>query len=167
MKNSSPGDITEIVSQIRKFIESQKDPNLVTGIIVKKSDKENLIEIDLSKKVYLNKGSSVVVNEFQGLVLDSEYKKIVIEMDSTDYFFVSEEVELDLNPFSVILARLEKTILKIENEDLNKRNKEILNFLVGRKTPTYVNSKNNFFSENLNYSQSMAVNRAINSDDFH
>lgn len=167
MKNSSPGDITEIVSQIRKFIDSQKDPNLVTGIVKKKSHQENLIEIGLSKKVYLNKGSSVVVNDFQGLVLDSDYKKILIEIDSADYFFVNEEVELDLNPFSVILARLEKTILKIENEDLNKRNKEILNFLLGMENPTYVNSKNNFFSENLNYSQSMAVNRAINSNDFH
>ena len=109
----------------------------------------------------------MLINNSQGFVLESEYKKIIIETDSSDSFFINEDVEVDLNPFSVILARLEKTILKIENNDLNDRNKEILNFLMGRGNSTYINSTNHFFSESLNESQNLSVNDSINSNDFH
>lgn len=167
MKDSSPADITDLISPIRNFINSQKDPNIIDGTIVSKSNRENIIEIELSFKAYLNPGSSVLINNSQGFVLETENKKIIIEIDSSDSFFVNEEVEVDVNPFSVILARLEKTILKIENNNLTDRNKVILNFLVGRGNPNYINSTNHFFSESLNESQRSAVNHSINSNDFH
>lgn len=166
MEESTVRDISEIVSQIRTFINSQKEPDIIKGTIIGKSNSDNLIEIELFKKAYLNKGSSVIVNNSQGIVLETEYEKIFLNMDSVDSFFINEEIEVDINPFSVILNWLEKTIIKIENDHLTDRNKEILNFLVGQGTPTYSNYETNFFSDSLNESQSLSVQQAMNSRDF-
>jgi superfamily I DNA and/or RNA helicase len=165
--SESSMDISNTISQIRTFIDIKKEPDVIEGTIIYKSNTKNVIKVDLSKKLYFNKSYPVMVNESPGLVLESDYEIITVEIDSFDSFFENQKVEVDISPFSIIFNWLEKTIDKIENDDLTSRNKQILNLLNGLGNPTYSNSEINFFSKSLNNGQQISVNKAVNANDFH
>jgi superfamily I DNA and/or RNA helicase len=157
----------EIVQDIRDFIEKQRENGtIVHGYFKEISPVNNHAKIELEKKIYLNKGSLILIENLLGRLIDVYGNKIIVEFKKDASRFLEKKVEIDTSRNNIILNRLEKTITKIEEEELDADSQKFLDFLVHKGNPTY---KNIDFpsSSNLNESQREVVEKSLAARDFH
>ncbi|MCK9151855.1 DEAD/DEAH box helicase [Methanobacterium alcaliphilum] len=165
MENKINSDFSIITSDIRQFIKLKNNaPKLKAKVV---STHNNQVTIKFNNSPYLNKGSSISINDSIAMVLDYNGYEADLKLNSGDEFFLGDYVEIDDDVARIILNRLEKTLDKIDNHDLKNSSQKILNFLLGKNNPTYDRLILDDLSPNLNESQRISVEKAINAQDFH
>jgi len=165
-------EYNELVSDIRKFIkfERSKEPDKsFSGMVINVTPNEKVLTVKLPKYHNFDQGSLLKVKGKIGRVIgsynDSNGVKIEIDLDDISNFSAEDKVEIKI--FNIILNRLDDTITKIENNQLTGFNKKILDFIIGIGKPTNKTLNHSILSDNLNESQKIAVERALEADNFH
>lgn len=157
----------EIVYDIRDFIEKQRENDtIIQGYFKEISPINNHAKIELDKKIYLNKGSLILIENLLGRLIDVYGNKITVEFKKDVSRFLRKKVKIDTSRNNIILNRLEKTITKIEDEELDEHSQKFLDFLVHKGNPTYKNI-DFYSSSHLNESQREAVEKSMAARDFH
>lgn len=166
MEREINSDFSDITLDIRRFINSKKTAPKINAKVISTNYKDNQIVIEFSKTNYLNKGSTIFVNDTLALVLYSNGKEAYLKIKSNN-LSPGDFIEIDNDLTRIILKRLEKTLDKIDENDLNSSSQKILNFLIEKEKPKYNDSILKDISTNLNESQRVSVEKAINAQDFH
>ncbi len=158
----------EVINEIKSFIELRKEPKkCIGGYVLEINHFEKSIVVELQRDSYFYKGALVLVNNEQGSVVDSYGSKVKIEFKKDPSKFQDESVVVDTSLTNIALERLEKTINKIEDANLDEKSQKILDSIMGIIIPEYNNESVDFVSRTLNTSQAEAISRAIQAEDFH
>lgn len=158
----------EMVQDIRNFIEEKKEPNtIIQGYVESIDSKINIAAIKLLEKFNFYRGAIVLVDNLSGTITDAYDDKINVEFRKTPNQLLKTNVNIDTSLINIIMDRLNKTVLKIEKNELDDYNQKILNFLIKKGNPSYNNLKPYNSAENLNQSQREAIEQCLAADDFH
>lgn len=157
----------ELIVDIQNFIKASRNPEKIKGKIIFSDFENNQIKVRFSKKLYLSKGALLIINNQPGSLVGYSGKDAIIQLESSKSFFSNDIVHIDTSRAAIILNRLEKSVDKIDNNDLNDDNRRILNFLLGKGRPVYENKGLYPFAENLNENQFISVEKSLNAQDFH
>ena len=68
---------------------------------------------------------------------------------------------------NLIIDRLEKTIIRIKKNNLDKNNQKTLQFILGKSEPHYHSQNVYFKSQTLNIPQKEAIKCTLSADNFH
>lgn len=109
----------------------------------------------------------MLINHNFSTVLDYYSSQLTVKSKKVKELKEGEEVLIDSNLINLVLERLEKTVNKIENNELNKQQIRILNFLVGNGKPVYREFNTESSSTHLNPRQDEAIKKAQAANDFH
>lgn len=166
--SKNPVNVQELVEEIQEFIKNKREPDKIVKAHVREiSTKDNTITLELEENFNFYQGAMVTLNKISGIVQD-KYSNI-LKVTTKEKMKLEEGniVKIDSSLMNLIIARLEKTIDRIENNTLDKNNKTTLQFILGNGEPLYHHKNIIFQSKTLNNSQKEAVNRTLNADNFH
>ena len=108
-----------------------------------------------------------MVNGTSGSVQDKYSDIIKISSKDDHEFQVGDNVKIDSSRMNLIIDRLEKTIIRIKENNLDENNLKTLQFILGESEPHYHLENVYFKSQTLNIPQKMAIKRTLSADDFH
>lgn len=158
----------EMVKDIRDFIEKERKPStILDGLFKELETTQNIATIELLDKFYFRKGSLVLVDNFLGTVTDAHKNKIKVEFKKDTQKLLDKRVNIDTSLDNIILDRLDKTIVKIEDYELDDYSQKILDFLVKKGKPGYNKIEPYNSISDLNASQKEAIESALAAHDFH
>jgi superfamily I DNA and/or RNA helicase len=170
MNQTTPPDsenFQELADEIQEFIDQKREPDQIIKAQVTKISSENIIALKLSENFNFYKGALVVLDGISGTVQDKYSDVIKISCKDDHDFQVGENVNIDSSRMNLIIDRLEKTIIRIKENNLDENNIKTLQYILGYSEPHY-NQKNVYFkSQTLNIPQKTAIKRTLSADDFH
>jgi superfamily I DNA and/or RNA helicase len=167
-----------IVSEIERFIEAEKEkPKIVRGTVEKIDLSNNILTVKLqpTKLPYLSTGSLILIREdnllgiyIRAIVRDFYNSILKIEIKTNNPSqFENKKVVIDTNWRNVILERLRNVVENIKKGKISVDNIRILDFIIGENKPQYSKKIVSFISERLDKSQEEAITKAIEANDFH
>ena len=157
----------ELADEIQEFIDKKREPDQIIKAQVTKISSDNLITLKLEENFNFYKGALVVVNGTSGSVQDKYSDIIKISSKDDHEFHVGDNVKIDSSRMNLIIDRLEKTIIRIKENNLDENNLKTLQFILGESEPHYHLENVYFKSQTLNIPQKMAIKRTLSADDFH
>ena len=145
-------DIQELADEIQEFIDYKREPEKIIEAQVKKIDPiDNMITLEIEEDFNFYNGALVVVNGTSGTVQDKYSTILKISTKEELEFQVGDNVKVDSSKINLIINRLEKTIINIKENNLDKNSQKILQFVLGNEKPQYHKKNVNFKSPSLKY----------------
>lgn len=137
-----------IVSEIERFIEAEKEkPKIVRGTVEKIDLSNNILTVKLqpTKLPYLSTGSLILIREdnllgiyIRAIVRDFYNSILKIEIKTNNPSqFENKKVVIDTNWRNVILERLRNVVENIKKGKISVDNIRILDFIIGENKPQY------------------------------
>ncbi len=167
-QNSNPENVEELANEIQEFIDNKREPDkIVKARVVEINSSDNIIKLKLEENFNFYKGAFVLVNRVSGTVQDKFSNILKISFKGDHEFQEGDMVSIDSSMMNLVIDRLEKTINRIQNDNLDNDGKKILQFILGKDEPYYHHKNIHFISENLNLNQKEAVKRTLSADNFH
>lgn len=157
----------ELADEIQEFIENKREPDQIIKAQVTKISSDNIITLKLEENFNFYKGALVVVNGTSGSVQDKYSDILKISSKDDHEFQIGDNVKIDSSRMNLIIDRLEKTIIRIKEDNLDKNHKKTLQFILGESEPHYHLENVYFKSQTLNIPQKMAIKRTLSADNFH
>ena len=155
-------DIQELADEIQEFIDYKREPEEIKEAQVKKLDPtDNMITLELKEDFKCYKGALLVVNGICGTVQDKYSSILKISTKEELEFQVGDNVKVDSSKINLIINRLEKTIINIKENNLDKNSQKTLQFVLGNEIPQYHEKNVNFKSQSLNIPQKEAIINSI------
>ena len=166
--NSNPENVEELANEIQEFIDNKREPDkIVKARVVEIRSSDNIVKLKLEENFNFYKGAFVVVNKISGTVQDKFSNILKISFKGNPNFQEGDMVSIDSSMMNLVIDRLEKTINRIQNDNLDDNGQKILQFILGKDEPLYHPKNIHFISENLNLNQKEAVKRTLSADNFH
>ena len=168
MNQNSPENIQDLADEIQEFIDNKREPDqIIRAHVMEISQPDKIIKLELEEDFNFYKGALVVVNGVNGSVQDKYSNIVKISTKDSHELQVGDTVNIDSSKMNLVIDRLEKTINRINNNDLDKNGQKILQFILGKHKPQYHPQNIHFISENLNINQKEAVKCTLGADNFH
>ncbi|MFA0832641.1 MAG: AAA domain-containing protein [Methanobacterium formicicum] len=165
---TKPQTIQQLVDEIQAFIDKKREPDeIIKATATSFNTSTNILTLSLEEDFNFYKGAMVTVNGKTGFVEDKYAKTVKLSFKENYKFRMDETVKIDTSLMNVIIARLEKTIGRINEGILDDYNLKTMEFLLGKGEPGYSLEDINFNSLTLNESQKDAVTRSLGALNFH
>ena len=167
-QNSNPENVRDLADEIQEFIDNKREPDqIIKAKVMEIRQQDKLIKLELNEDFNFYKGALVVVNGISGSVQDKYSNILKISTKDNLELQVGDTVNIDSSNMNLVIDRLEKTINRINNNDLDKNSQKTLQFILGKYKPHYHPQNIHFISENLNINQKEAVKCTLSADNFH
>ncbi len=166
--NQRYDNFQEIADEIQEFIDYKREPDQIIKARVREiSQTDNIITLELEEDFNFYRGALIVINGVSGSVVDKYSNIINISTKDEHGFHEGDKVKIDSSKMNLIIDRLEKTITRIKDNNLDENNINTLQFILGNNIPQYHLKDVNFNSETLNISQKDAIKHSLGADNFH
>ncbi|BDZ68741.1 DEAD/DEAH box helicase [Methanobacterium ferruginis] len=167
-KPQQPANVLELVEEIQEFIDNKREPDKIVKAQVREiNKKDNIISLELKENFNFYSGAMVIVNRISCSVEDKYSNLLKVSTKEEVKFKEGDTVKIDSSLMNLVIARLEKTIDRIKENNLDKNNQKTLQFILGNGNPGYHHKNIIFNSKTLNHSQKEAVSCTLSADNFH
>ena len=161
-------DLEAITREIREYIQGERRPSTkIKGEVVELNPLQNTLHLVLKKNYDFYPGALVLLDEDFATVMDYYGPHLILNYKKIHKLKLNQKVLVDTNLINLILEKLERTIDKIEENQLNEDNKRILKFLINKGQPQYNTAHLDYMAPHLNQKQHDAVKKSLKAKDFH
>lgn len=111
--------------------------DVVEGHVISLDPSSQVITVELSENCRIKSGSMVLVNNVVGIVQEQYGSSLKIKLNKDIHDFKGADVLIDSSLRDINLKRIDRSVRRIEEGDLDEDSRRILKFVSGEGKPSY------------------------------